>query len=294
LHAAQVAMFAMILTIRKPERLTLGWALVAAFAGLCLILSGRRKMLGMPMVFVAAFSFFTYLRGMRASRFAMVPMACVAAAIVGVYLGATDSYVADEYTNYVGTLFTDGASRSQEILVGSTLSTFNQSGVLGRGLGSATQGNYHIAGASGTGWQEDGFSRLLGELGVIGVFCILAAAVALLNGIILAVRAIDRRSPLAAFQLLLLAVVFANLCSFLISHQQYSGDPPSAIIVLFILGVALSVPMMQQSVTSGSGRRVIAQVPGPGRGLGPNARTSELSPRESVSKNPLAQLHRRQ
>lgn len=296
LHAAQVAMFAMILTIRKPDRVTPGWALLAAFAGLCLILSGRRKMLGMPMIFVAAFSYFCYLRGMRASRFSLVPLACVAVAVVGVYMGATDTYVADEYTNYVGTLFTDGATRSHEILVGSTLSTFNQSGVLGRGIGSATQGNYHIVGQIKLGFQEDGFSRILGELGVIGLFCLLAAVLALLNGVLLAVRAVDKRSPLAAYQLMLLAAVFANLCSFLISHQQYSGDPPSAIIVLFILGVALSVPMMQRSVASGSGRRVIAQGPGGAEWLvsGPMVPSPELAPRESAQKNPLAQLHRRQ
>jgi hypothetical protein len=297
LHAAQVAMFSMILTIRKPDRLTPGWALLTAFAGLCLILSGRRKMLGMPLVFVAAFSFLCYLRGMRASRFALVPVACVSLAAVGVYMGATDTYVADEYTSYVGSLFTDGASRSHEILVGSTLSTFDQSGVLGRGIGSATQGNYHIVGNSGDrklGWQEDGFSRILGELGVFGLFCLLAAVLALLKGVLLAVRAVDRRSPLAAFQLMLFAVVFANLCSFLISHQQYSGDPPSAIIVLFVLGVALSVPSMQQRAMSNHGRNANARGLGPGQGLAPIARSPELFPRETVSKNPLAQLHRRQ
>lgn len=290
LHAAQVAMFAMILAMRKPDRVSFGWFLVAAFSGLCLVLSGRRKMLGMPIVFVTVFGLFSYLRGMRNSRFAIVPILCVIGLGGGIYAGLTDEYVADEYTNYAGTIFTEGAARSREVVFESALGTVMQTGIVGTGIGSATQGNYHVVGGAKMGWQEDAIGRVFRELGLPGAILLLLAGIALIQSIVVSVRQVDPRGPLAAFQLMLLALVVANFCSFLISHQQFSGDPPSAIIVLLVLGVAFSVPVMQQSAAARHRRNVNA----PELGSGPIAQDREGVRRNSVSKNPLAQLHRRQ
>lgn len=99
LHAAQVAMFSLVLTIQARKGVSWGWILVAFFAGFCLLLSGRRKMLGMPLVFAAFFGFFCYLRGMKRFQYVIVPIIGLGAAAVGVYLVATDEFVGDEYTN---------------------------------------------------------------------------------------------------------------------------------------------------------------------------------------------------
>lgn len=253
LHAAQVAMFSLVLTIQARKGVTWGWVLLAFFAGFCLLLSGRRKMLGMPLVFAAAFGFFCYLRGIRRFQYVLVPVVSLGAAAIGVYLVATNDFVGDEYTNYATTLFSEGAERSQEIVFGSVLSTLNQTGVLGGGIGSATQGAYHLRGGQGgnelrTGWQEDGVSRLFRELGLIGVIFVIASAIALVGGITDSVRQLDIGDRLSYLQMSLLAVVVANLSSFIISHQQYSGDPPSALLVLFVLGMALSIPAIREGM----------------------------------------------
>jgi hypothetical protein len=250
LHAAHVVMFSLVLTIQARKGLSLGWILVALFAGFCLLLSGRRKMLGMPLVFTAAFGFFCYLRGMQQFRNVFIPVVGVGVAAVGVYLVATDEFVADEYTNYASTLFTQGTQRSQEIVIGSVTSTFRQTGILGAGIGSATQGAYHLRSGKGTdelrhGWQEDGVSRLFRELGMVGVFFIIAAGVSLIGAIIDSVRKLHCEDPISYLQLLLYSIVVANLASFIISHQQYSGDPPSALLVLFVMGMALSLPTIR-------------------------------------------------
>lgn len=250
LHAANVMMFSLVLTIQARKGLTFGWLLLAIFAGFCLLLSGRRKMLGVPLVFTAAFGFFCYLRGMRQFQSVVVPLVLVAVAMIGFFLVATDRFVADEYTNYATTLFTDGAERSQEIIFGSVASTLAQTGILGAGIGSATQGAYHLRTRDSpnelrAGWQEDGVSRLFRELGLIGVFFIIAAGISLVSAIHHSVLRLNPKDPLGYLQLLLLSVVVANLASFLISHQQYSGDPPSALLVLFVLGMALSLPAIR-------------------------------------------------
>lgn len=249
LHAAQLVMFSMVLTAQSRRGWSPGWLLLAAFGSLCLLLSGRRKMLGMPLVFIAVFAALCHWRGMRRFHYIAVPIAALGVAAGGIYLVATEEFVADEYTNFAGTLVTEGATRSQEIWGGSIASTLNQSGVMGAGIGSATQGAYHVRGSAPRergqgGWQEDGVSRLFLELGVPGVIFVLASGLTLLGALRDAIFQIDRNSPLAYLQLMLLAVVAGNLASFAISHQHYSGDPPSALIVLMVLGMALAVPRM--------------------------------------------------
>lgn len=242
LHAAQVVMFCLILTVNRPGKTSFAWIALAIFGGVCLVLSGRRKMLGMPLVWGACFSLLCYLRGVKRFDFVAIPIAGIAAAFVGTYLVTTQEFVENEYANYATTLFTNGADRSQELVSRSIRGTLYQSGVLGSGLGSSTQGNYHVVGSHvAKGWQEDGISRLFKELGIIGVILACASGVTLLGGL----RDSAQRVPLsgsdALLQLMLFSVVVANLASFIISHQQYSGDPPSALIVLLVLGMALAV-----------------------------------------------------
>jgi hypothetical protein len=140
LHAAQVVMFSLVLTGQARQGVSIGWLALAFFAGVCLLLSGRRKTLGMPLVFVAAFGVLCYLRGMHRFQFVVVPIVGLGIAAGGVYLVASDDYVADEYTDYAGTLITEGTQRSKDIVVGSLFSTLDQTGIMGGGIGSATQG----------------------------------------------------------------------------------------------------------------------------------------------------------
>ncbi len=235
-------MFSMILTAYRPQRPSYGWVLLIVFGALCLLLSGRRKMLGMPLVFLGVVAVLAYVRGLKNVGRTFIPLVGLSVIVGGGLLIFNDDFVADEYVNFASTLFTDGATRSEEIVVGSVISTIQQSGVIGAGIGSATQGSYHVTGGfTSKQWQEDGVSRVFKELGVWGVLCIAYAGLSLIAVCRLRVQSLSERSGLATLQLMLFAAVIANLFSFTISHQQYSGDPPSAIIVLMLLGMALSI-----------------------------------------------------
>lgn len=240
LHAAQVAMFSLILTVHRPAKLTAPWLIVTGFSCLCLVLSGRRKMLGMPLVFCGVFTILAYYRRLRNFNLLAAPILSLIVVAVGINLVSNDNFVGDEYANYASTLFTDSPRRSHEIVYDSTLSTLQQSGVLGSGMGSATQGTHHLVSGAGS-WQEDGVSRVFKELGLWGVGAMLFVAWNVFWGFADSVRSVGKTHPLAVLQLLLISCPIANLCSFMISHQQFSGDPPSAIIVLFVLGMSLAV-----------------------------------------------------
>jgi len=241
LHAAQVVMFSLTLSFQRGRSWSPIWIALALFGGLCLLLSGRRKMLGMPLVFLAALALFCNRRGIRQFQQKLIPLVALAGIVVGIFLVSTDDYVATEYMNYASTLFTDGVNRYDEVVRGSVIVTLVQSGVLGEGIGSATQGAYHIVGRQKSGWQEDGVSRVFRELGVIGVVLVVLAGLRLIGGMMSAVRRTPIDGAPATLQLCLIAIVIANLASFTVSHQQYSGDPPSALLVLIMLGMALAL-----------------------------------------------------
>ncbi|MCC9601222.1 hypothetical protein LOC67_11755 [Stieleria sp. JC731] len=240
LHAAQVVMFSLTLAMQKPKRHSPFWIATAIFGCLCLLLSGRRKMLGMPLVYLASLSLLCYWRRILSFQRTLMPLMMSAALLVGVFLVATEHYVATEYTNFAGTLFTQGAARYQQLVGGSVQSTVAQSGVVGAGIGTATQGAYHLVNQKGLGsWQEDGVSRIFRELGIFGVFFITLAGVYMVRGVRQAINEVPRQWTGAVSQLALISIVIANLASFTVSHQQYSGDPSSGLIVLILFGMSL-------------------------------------------------------
>ncbi len=117
--------------------------------------------------------------------------------------------------------------------------------MLGAGIGTATQGRYYVgAGAGGSlrGWQEDGVSRLLMEFGVPGLIFVLISGMCLMRSLWQALKLVPPQHPVQALQVGCLAVVFGDLASAIISHQQFSGDPVSGLIVTMMAGAALGAP----------------------------------------------------
>lgn len=249
LHAAQVVMFSMTLTIQKPKSERLLWIGLAFFGCVCLLLSGRRKMLGMPFVFISTMVLLSYFRRIIRVQTIAVPLIATALLFGGVFLVATEEYVATEYTNYASTLFSDGVTRYQQLVGGSVAGTIVQSGVMGEGIGTATQGAYHLINKSDQkkfGWQEDGVSRVFRELGIFGVLFVLLAGVLICQALVSAVERVPASWHGSMLQLCLIAIVVANFSSFTISHQQFSGDPPSALLVLLLLGIVLGVTTVSE------------------------------------------------
>jgi hypothetical protein len=264
LHAAHVCIFSALLALRPKTRNPWVWIAFAAWGVICVLLAGRRKMIGMPIVFVATY----YLLGMwlkAANPRRLVQFATVGALVLGVALMlAQEADVSHEYTDYATTLFTEGAQRSNEMIVGSSIVTLRQSGLLGSGLGSATQGRQHVRDASQSddgqpkAWQEDGGSRLFRELGVPGILLVALAGVIFLGCFRTALRIMPLHHPLQALQIGITALLAANLASFAISHQQYSGDPSTGMMVCMFVGFVLSCPLAHElgwfDLRSGEGR----------------------------------------
>ena len=243
LHAAHVAVFSAVLALRSKGPGRIGWSTVAVWGATCLLLAGRRKMIAIPLIFVAFYLLLGLWRGSRTMRNARI-MVAIAALVTAVMLGLViEAGVSTEYTQYASTLGTQGGTRSKELVAGSIAWTLRQSGVLGDGLGSATQGRYY-AGVRTTrrGWQEDGASRLFKELGLVGVLLVGIAAVLFAQALIRAVKLTPPWHSVADRQLCLLSLVLANLCCFIASHQVYSGDPASSLFVVLLLGMVFGLP----------------------------------------------------
>jgi hypothetical protein len=218
---------------------------VALWALFCVLLSGRRKMIGIPLVFGAAYLLLGKLRGVR--RIYQI----VNVTIIGALLAGTVALVvwspdeAAEHTDYAMSLFTEGATRANEIIVGSSITTLQQNGLLGAGIGTATQGRYYVGGGSMRGlrdWQEDGVSRILLEFGVPGFLLLGLAALLMCLTLKRAMQLLPQHSNEQLLQLGLLSVVIGDVASYAISHQQFSGDPVNGLIVTMLAGIVLGLP----------------------------------------------------
>ncbi|MCA9046599.1 MAG: hypothetical protein KDA69_19885, partial [Planctomycetaceae bacterium] len=67
------------------------------------------------------------------------------------------------------------------------------------------------------------------------------AAVFVFQAVQGSLRLIPPQHPLAMKQIGVLGIVLGNVASFTISHQQYSGDPGSAILAVMMLGMVMGI-----------------------------------------------------
>lgn len=246
LHAAHVIMFSLLLAVRHRENLRGLWIVFAIWAAFCVLLSGRRKMIGIPLVFVAMFLLLgTIYRVSRVNRFVGISLfaGLLGAATLIVVWGHDE---ASDYTEYATSLFTEGGERANSLIVSGTVETLRQAGLIGAGLGTATQGRYYagviVNDRAARGWQEDGISRLFLEFGVPGVLLLLCALCLLIGAIAKSMRLLPTESTQILLQLGLVAIIIGDAASYAISHQQFSGDPVSALLVTLMVGMVLGLP----------------------------------------------------
>jgi hypothetical protein len=244
-HAATLAMFSLTLSIEKGHRKALIWLVIAAVGALAAIMAGRRKMVIMPLLW-AAVVLFTYVREGRVARaVSIVALAMAAAAIMYAASGEVD--VRSSYYAYAATSQEDASQRLMQSAFGGVWESFRQSGPLGRGIGSASQGTQHIGVDEARGWQESGLSKLAVELGAPGMICALVLAATIARRCVTVVKNASRPGGDSAMQIGLAGFLVANGGSFLISHQVY-GDPLVLILTAFVLGVLLSSSRWNRAV----------------------------------------------
>lgn len=238
-HAATLVMGASTLALagrRLRDRLWLG---CAVWGGACLLMAGRRKALIMPLLFAVSYVLF----GLAQRRLARLGAVLVAGSIlVGSVLFAAGEFALDAgYLEYAASAVTEASDRFSKGTAGALRETFVQSGILGRGIGSATQGGQHITEPGiERGWQESGASKVLAELGVPGFLCALWLGSLVGRGALRAARR-SAEVSVSALPAALIGILLANLASFTVSHQIY-GDVVVVTFTATLLGAALSAP----------------------------------------------------
>jgi len=236
-HATVVVMLAISLALINRGQRRYFWLFVAAWGGVSVMLCGRRKMAFMLPVFVLAL---IGVHGRRrvGRRFSHLIGALAFAGFVGyiIYVQLGRAEFVEEY--YFGG-YRDVYERVAKQGLGALLVTYKQSGFFGEGLGTATLGKQHLHVDKPRTWQEGGLSRLLVELGVPGFAAAVLVAYTLLRSLFRLVREYGpqrRHFPLFAG---LISVLFANMASFVISHQIF-GDPFVSVFLAFLTGNVLA------------------------------------------------------
>ncbi|MFO1095500.1 MAG: hypothetical protein U0992_19680 [Planctomycetaceae bacterium] len=266
LHAAHVVMFSALLFLRSRSATKFGWAGILIWATGCMLLSGRRKMVGIPVVFLAAYICLAWRRGLRhINRLVALGATCVLV-VAGLFMFVSTDSISAEYTDYAGTIVTEGATRANDLVLKGSIATLQQVGVLGAGIGTATQGRHYLgAGERGKlrGWQEDGVSRLLMEFGVPGLIFVFISGCCLLISLWQSLKLVPPHTSVQMLQVGTLSIVFGDLASAIISHQQFSGDPVSGLLVTMFAGATLGAPRIYAASRARRARQPSPEPPRP-------------------------------
>jgi hypothetical protein len=128
--------------------------------------------------------------------------------------------------------------------------TIEQSGFLGAGLGTATQGVYHVVSSSvNLGWQEGGLGKLTLELGVPGLLALGFLAFAIVRLGMRITKFPDEPASSQITRVTLLALVAAHAANFIGSAQTYS-DPVIALMAAFFLGALFATPALENRIAA--------------------------------------------
>lgn len=268
LHSAHVIMFATILAARHRKHAWF-WITCAAWASISLLLCGRRKMIVIPLIaLVVYFILIALFSGRR--RVAVTTMILGMACLALLQLFANSFVSENEYTRFASSIASESVERASRSFTDIVLTTLRQSGWLGDGLGTVTQGRQYMGVVThGKDWQEDGVGRLFKELGVPGVIGVAVSALMLLGSLRTSLYAFPRSHPASTFQFALCGIIAANAASFSVSHQAYSGDPSTVLIVGFCLGLILGLPRPAWDDITRSGQKFasdpVRRIAGPAR-----------------------------
>jgi hypothetical protein len=249
LHAATLAMIGIAMTLRIGTlRRGWPWIGVTAWGFLNCLISGRRKAVYMVAVFAVAF-LLRYVRRLTTPQVTTFVLAGIAVLFVIHKIGQSEE--ASVYTR--GTV--TSTSEVLERLEGGIIGTIQQSGIMGGGLGTATQGVYHVLSADALdkqGWQEGGLGKLTMELGVPGLLAVGVLGVALLS---LMLKISGHRDVPGSSQFIratLFGIVIANVVEFFVSAQAYS-DATLTLMAAFFAGCLMATALLDERFASSEG-----------------------------------------
>ncbi|HEX7153860.1 MAG TPA: hypothetical protein VF618_20390 [Thermoanaerobaculia bacterium] len=228
-HAATLTSIGIAFAIRGGlGRRTWPWLTVAAWGFFCCMISGRRKAVYFVAAFAAAF-LWRYFRRLKMAQL-------VAIGTTGLLLAGVVFQIS---RNEESSVYARGATASRlelaQRLEGGVIETFRQFGLMGAGLGTATQGVQHLLPPDITrGWQEGGLGKIAVELGLPGILGLILFAVATGSMLLKLTRIGDVPGSSQVARATLFGLVAANAVNFLASAQAYTDPVLSLITALFV------------------------------------------------------------
>ena len=236
-HAALLFMVAVVLALRSKGPARWLWIVVAIWGILNIWLCGRRKMLSMIPIFLGGYALLVF-RFKNVQR--ILSICGMAAMIVGLGWYLISSMVHNEALErfYIST-FADVEGRVEAHGFRSVITTINQAGFWGYGLGMSQQGVHNIPNVETPRlWQESGPSKIVAEVGVPGNDLYLIMGVVMFITAYHVVRLGQKRD---SFYLTagIFSILVANVASSVVSAQIF-GDPLVAFLLAFMTGLLLS------------------------------------------------------
>jgi hypothetical protein len=247
-HAALLTMIGIIMSVRlRSFRSAWMWMLVTGWGFLNCLISGRRKAIYMIAVFAAAF-LWRYFRRLSAAQI-------VTFGLVGVIMIFVVTRISRDEESSV---YTRGAYTTQEEvwsrLEGGLSGTVEQAGVMGAGLGTATQGVYHVLRENSTtplGWQEGGLGKLAIELGVPGLFSAAFLGIVMIMTMLKISAHPDVPGSSQLGRAALFGIIAANIVEFMVSAQAYS-DPVLTLMTAFFIGCTFATATLDERLAEGT------------------------------------------
>ncbi len=230
-HAATLVIVSVYLLVRRPAWASV-WIPQAAWGMICVLLSGRRKMFIMILVFAGLFALLAEGRRRVGIIFYLL-LAGVAIAFVSSY------FVNERYLDSAESGFTSVNKRVSGQTITGPLWLLTKVGPFGYGVGTKTQGTQHLQIDFDTPLIEGGFEKVLVELGLVGTAVMIAFVVFLVRIGVLSFRRVWTSridsTPVAA----LAGFLIANALTYLVAFQVY-GDPFIGFLLGFSGGLLLS------------------------------------------------------
>ncbi len=250
-HIAMACCFIMVLYLsskRKPPVLIVA-ALIIFMMGV-IALTGRRKMLMLITVFFVIYGlgFSYYLKKLSINYVVSGILAASIVWLLVTLLGPVGD--GDSVGNYIArstSVYGSATSRAVELGFKPISWAYNRVGLLGGGLGIASQGSHlfnvaSIAGGSG----EGGLGKIMVELGLPGLLAALWLVVAFARYINLSVKlSAQRFVPEHVMPLMLgiACILLVNLMTFSVATQVY-GDMFILIIIGLLAGFLFALPKL--------------------------------------------------
>jgi hypothetical protein len=243
-HASLVAMLSIMMALMRGIAKRYFWVAMAIWGAVNLFICGRRKMVYMLPIFIAVLGW-VLLKRWKGGRLSTV-LTVVLVLGLGGFMAYQFMGRSPLFEGYYLNQNADMQDRVSASGYGALVATYEEHGFFGAGLGFAYTGVHNLDVPKPRIWQEGGLDRMLVELGIPGLVCFLFASVLLMKTMFtLTLKQMDPKSPEFIAAAGLMAIFFANGCSFILSHQIY-GDPFVLSMLSILVGVLFSFGRIQQ------------------------------------------------